>query len=151
MGESTRGLRQQISEIEQAATAITQMSAAVNEVASNAVSTSELSQESDEEMRGCHKQVLEIVGLIHTLTREVSSASGQANELSEQARGISKVLEVIRGITEQTNLLALNAAIVAARAGPEAHRTPFLAEFTGGCLPSNILLPPRAGALPAGL
>ncbi|WP_027611883.1 methyl-accepting chemotaxis protein [Pseudomonas sp. URIL14HWK12:I6] len=117
MSESNRGLRQQNSEIEQAAAAINQMSAAVDEVASNAVSTSELSQESDEEMRNGHRQVSEIVGLIQTLTQEVSSASAQANELSDQARGISRVMEVIRGIAEQTNLLALNAAIEAARAG----------------------------------
>lgn len=117
MSESNRGLRQQSGEIEQAAAAITQMSAAVDEVASNAVSTSKLSQESDEEMRNGHKQVSEIVGLIQTLTLEVSSASAQANELSDQARGISRVMEVIRGIAEQTNLLALNAAIEAARAG----------------------------------
>ena len=37
--------------------------------------------------------------------------------LAEQAKGIGKVLDVIRTIAEQTNLLALNAAIEAARAG----------------------------------
>jgi methyl-accepting chemotaxis protein len=117
MGDSTRGLQLQSNEIEQAANAITQMSIAVDEVASNAVSTSELSQASDVEMRNGHKQVSEIVSLIQALARDVSSASVQAFGLSEQARGIGKVSEVISSIAEQTNLLALNAAIEAARAG----------------------------------
>lgn len=117
MGDSTSGLQQQRNEIEQAATAITQMSSAVDEVASNAVSTSELSRESDVEMRNGHQQVCEIVALIQALAQEVSRASAQADVLSEQARGIGKVLEVIHNVAEQTNLLALNAAIEAARAG----------------------------------
>lgn len=117
MGSSTSGLQQQRNEIELAATAITQMSSAVDEVASNAVSTSELSQESDVEMRNGHKQVSEIVNLIQALAQEVSSATVQASDLSEQAHNIGKVLEVIRSIAAQTNLLALNAAIEAARAG----------------------------------
>lgn len=117
MENSTSGLLQQRNEIEQAATAITQMSSAVDEVASNAVLTSELSRESDVDMRNGHQQVTEIVTLIQALAQEVSSASIQADVLSEQARGIGKVLEVIHNVAEQTNLLALNAAIEAARAG----------------------------------
>ncbi len=114
MDESTRGLQQQSEEIEQAATAITQMSSAVDEVAGNAVSTSELSRESDEEMRNGHSQV---ATQIQVLAEGITRSSGQASGLSDQVRDISMVMEVIRGIAEQTNLLALNAAIEAARAG----------------------------------
>ncbi|EPM0508138.1 methyl-accepting chemotaxis protein [Pseudomonas putida] len=117
MDESTRGLQQQSEEIEQAATAITQMSSAVDEVAGNAVSTSELSRESDEEMRNGHSQVANIVDQIQVLAEGITRSSGQASGLSDQVRDISMVMEVIRGIAEQTNLLALNAAIEAARAG----------------------------------
>ncbi len=56
-----------------------------------------------------------------TITREAvaqtETASGNVNSLGEAAREITRVTEVITGISEQTNLLALNATIEAARAG----------------------------------
>ncbi|MFJ3484157.1 methyl-accepting chemotaxis protein [Pseudomonas sp. NPDC090202] len=117
MEQSTRSLQAQNDEIELAATAVTQMSTAVDEVASNAVSTSEASKASDADSQHGHRQVTETIESIQGLVGEVMNASTQAQGLATQAQDISKVLEVIRGIAGQTNLLALNAAIEAARAG----------------------------------
>lgn len=115
--DSTRGLHQQNHEIEQAATAVNEMTAAVDEVARNAVATSEASRESDTISQHGRKQVIKTVESIGLLAGDVTTTAAQVEQLAGQVRSISKVLDVIRSIAEQTNLLALNAAIEAARAG----------------------------------
>ncbi|PWY45618.1 methyl-accepting chemotaxis protein [Pseudomonas sp. RW405] len=115
--DSTRGLHQQNQEIEQAATAVNEMSTAVEEVASNAVATSEASRESDTTTQRGRQQVIQTVDSIGLLATDVTTTAGEVEQLAVQVRDISKVLDVIRSIAEQTNLLALNAAIEAARAG----------------------------------
>ncbi|RON74300.1 methyl-accepting chemotaxis protein [Pseudomonas chlororaphis] len=115
--DATRGLHQQSQEIEQAATAVNQMTAAVEEVASNAVATSEASRQSDLIAQHGREQVRQTVQSIESLADGVTANASQVEELAQKVYGISKVLDVIRSVAEQTNLLALNAAIEAARAG----------------------------------
>lgn len=115
--DSTRGLHQQNHEIEQAATAVNEMTTAVDEVARNAVATSEASRESDETAQHGRQQVIRTVDSIGMLADDVTQTATEVERLAGQVRDISKVLDVIRSIAEQTNLLALNAAIEAARAG----------------------------------
>ncbi len=115
--DATRGLHQQNQEIEQAATAVNQMTAAVEEVASNAVATSQASRESDRIAQQGREQVHQTVVSIEALATDVTDNVTQVEDLAQKVYGISKVLDVIRSIAEQTNLLALNAAIEAARAG----------------------------------
>ncbi|MGE8189006.1 methyl-accepting chemotaxis protein [Pseudomonas sp. NPDC086278] len=117
MQRSNTDLQTQNSEIEMAATAVTEMSQAVDDVTRNAVTTSE---ESKASLRAAQQGQLELsqtVSSIVELTESVDNASQQAQLLATHTLEITKVLDVIRSVSEQTNLLALNAAIEAARAG----------------------------------
>ena len=115
--DSTQGLQQQNNEIEQAATAVNEMTTAVEEVARNAVSTSDATRQSSESAHLGQERVSETANAISALASEVQHTGELVQSLANQSQDIGKVLEVIRAIAEQTNLLALNAAIEAARAG----------------------------------
>ncbi|WP_460070330.1 methyl-accepting chemotaxis protein [Pseudomonas sp. H2_E05] len=115
--QSSRSLQKQTAEIEQAATAVNEMTSAADEVARNAVSTSESTRLSNETAREGQHRVGETVSAIQALSTNIGETSTLVQNLAEQSRDIGKVLDVIRSIAEQTNLLALNAAIEAARAG----------------------------------
>ncbi|KPX64899.1 Histidine kinase, HAMP region: chemotaxis sensory transducer [Pseudomonas syringae pv. lapsa] len=117
--ESSRGLLRQNNEIDQAATAVNQMTAAVDEVARNAAAASDAAKASDQSTRTGAARVTSTVDAIEKLSKTVQSTSVDVERLAVQSKDISKVLEVIRTIAEQTNLLALNAAIEAARAGEQ--------------------------------
>jgi len=115
--DSTQGLQQQNNEIEQAATAVNEMTIAVEEVARNAVSTSDATRQSSESAHLGQERVSETASAISALATDVQHTGELVRSLANQSQDIGKVLDVIRAIAEQTNLLALNAAIEAARAG----------------------------------
>ena len=117
--ESNRGLTRQNDEIQQAATAVNEMTAAVEEVARHAVSTSEASKAATEDAAHGRSQVDHTLIGISTMVEEITESTQTVTELAGHIREVSKVLDVIRSIAEQTNLLALNAAIEAARAGEQ--------------------------------
>ncbi|TWI58423.1 methyl-accepting chemotaxis protein [Pseudomonas duriflava] len=115
--DSAQGLHRQNDEIQMAATAVNQMSSAVEQVAHNAITTSEASKSSATSAREGQERVLETVSSIEQMSHEVQTTAHLVGDLASQSRDIGKVLDVIRGLADQTNLLALNAAIEAARAG----------------------------------
>ncbi|MFR0675183.1 methyl-accepting chemotaxis protein [Enterobacterales bacterium AW_CKDN230030176-1A_HGKHYDSX7] len=117
--DSSRGLLRQNDEIQQAATAVTEMTSAVEEVARNAMSTSEASRGASAQAGEGLGQARHAVSAVDDATREIDTSTTIVEQLATQLRDIGKVLDVIRGIAEQTNLLALNAAIEAARAGEQ--------------------------------
>ena len=117
--ESSRGLIRQNDEIQQAATAVTEMTAAVEEVARNAASTSQASEQTSRSAAQGRDEVRNAVASVSSMADEIAQSTGKVEVLASRVEEISKTLEVIRAIAEQTNLLALNAAIEAARAGEQ--------------------------------
>src|SRR5690606_30017934 len=115
--DTARGIARQDDEVQQAATAVTEMSTAVDEVAGNATRTSTASSEAEEEARAGLRQVAATRESIERLGGRLGEAAVTVERLAAEAESIGQVLEVIQGIADQTNLLALNAAIEAARAG----------------------------------
>ncbi|WP_330211939.1 methyl-accepting chemotaxis protein [Pseudomonas sp. Z18(2022)] len=115
--DANKGMLRQYKEVEMAATAVTEMSAAVEEVARNASAASEAANRSNSAALAGRARVDETVQAISLMVANVEDASIEVQGLAVMAADISKVLDVIRAIAEQTNLLALNAAIEAARAG----------------------------------
>ena len=116
---SSININQQKQELEMVATAVTEMTAAVQEVSQ---STSNAAQAANDAATMSHKGALTItdaIGIIDSLDTQISNASSSILQLKSDSENIGGVLDVIRGIAEQTNLLALNAAIEAARAGEQ--------------------------------
>lgn len=110
---------EQQAETDQIATAVNQMVASIQEVASNAQHAADAAGRADTETASGQRLVAHTSQSITALEGEIRQAAQVIHELEGQSNEISKVLDVIRGIAEQTNLLALNAAIEAARAGEQ--------------------------------
>ncbi|MDO6654248.1 methyl-accepting chemotaxis protein, partial [Colwellia sp. 1_MG-2023] len=117
---STNGnVENQRQETIQAATAVHEMAAATQEIATNAANAASSAQEADTEAMTGQRIVEETIAAISALSDNIDGASEVVNQLSTDADEIGNVLNVIKAIADQTNLLALNAAIEAARAGEQ--------------------------------
>jgi methyl-accepting chemotaxis protein len=115
--ESSNSLQKQHTDLDQAAAALTDMTRAFQEVASNAALAAEASVDGEEQSRAGQASVNSIVTAITGLNSETEATADVMTSLAGQLGKIGTVLDVIRAIAEQTNLLALNAAIESARAG----------------------------------
>nr|WP_158002039.1 methyl-accepting chemotaxis protein [Pseudomonas fluorescens] len=115
--ESRVRLNSQASEVDQVATASTEMAATAQEVARSTASAADAAQDSNLAGTQADRIIVNASQTIQKLSNGMSQNMSQVKALADSSTKISSVLEVIRGIAEQTNLLALNAAIEAARAG----------------------------------
>lgn len=98
-------------------TAINEMGATVNEIASNAAQAAVTAREADTESAEGQQVVTRARDTINQLSKDVGQVGEVIESLATHTKSIGGILDVIRAISEQTNLLALNAAIEAARAG----------------------------------
>ena len=115
--ETLNGVLTQQTETDMVATAMNEMNATVQEVASNASRTAEASHDAKSEATNGALVSTNALGGIAMLMMEIEAAGGVIQKLDADSANIGMVLDVIKSIAEQTNLLALNAAIEAARAG----------------------------------
>lgn len=111
------GIHIQNEEMQMAATAVTEMSAAIDEVAGNATRTSTASSNAKQYVDEGQKKVISTRDTIDHLSHRLEQTTIAVFRLADEVTNIGKVSDVIGSIAEQTNLLALNAAIEAARAG----------------------------------
>ena len=120
IAEHTRtGIVDQQHEIQQVATAVTEMAQTAQEVSRNAGEASKATDQADHESQNGQRVVKENMGAITSLAEEIEDARAVIQTLSDEVQKIASASQDIRSIAEQTNLLALNAAIEAARAGEQ--------------------------------
>lgn len=109
----------QSQQTEQIATAINEVTYAVQDVAKHAEQASaEVSQATEQAAAG-QANIDNSLRQTDQLSATIAQAVNVMQKLAEESSQVGRVLDVIRSIAEQTNLLALNAAIEAARAGEQ--------------------------------
>ncbi|MCH8538317.1 MAG: methyl-accepting chemotaxis protein [Alkalimonas sp.] len=115
--QSTANLHTQSEELEQAATAVNELTAAIENVAQSAAETSRESDAAGAASKQGQQKVMQTMHTLKTLVTGIENSLSGVESLAGRVKDIGSLLDVIRAIAEQTNLLALNAAIEAARAG----------------------------------
>jgi methyl-accepting chemotaxis protein len=101
------------------ATAMTEMSHSVQEVANSAQSSLEKVHQVESASESGRQIMSSNITTINQLEERLTESVEAVSELQKMSSQIGSILDVIRNIAEQTNLLALNAAIEAARAGEQ--------------------------------
>lgn len=126
--QSEQSLHVQNDELQQAVTAIHQMTTSITEVAGSASSVSVSAADANQDCQQELQRIVQTVNTVSGLVEQVDEGNCNVVQLAEQVREISTLLDVIRGVADQTNLLALNAAIEAARAGESGRGFAVVAE-----------------------
>ncbi|MCC5811450.1 MAG: methyl-accepting chemotaxis protein [Ectothiorhodospiraceae bacterium] len=126
--ETDQGVQKQSAQVNDAATAMNEMTATVEEVARNTSATADVVRETSEQAEDGRNVVGSTVATIGRLADEVQNATQVIQALKEDSDNIGEILQVIHAVADQTNLLALNAAIAAAGAGENGRGFAVVAE-----------------------
>ena len=111
------GTAQQRDQLQETASAMTQMNASITEINGNAGNAAQLSQQAMEQAKSGEALVEKMLLSMKQLEAQSLEIQTGMSDLQKHADGVGHVISVISDIADQTNLLALNAAIEAARAG----------------------------------
>ncbi len=114
-----QALAQALGDAQAIESAVTELTGAVEEVASSSAQAAASSRQANKGADEGKLVMTEALGSMDLLSGELSNARQAMQQLDAHIESIGGVLDVIRGIAEQTNMLALNAAIEAARAGDQ--------------------------------
>jgi len=117
MSETKESAQEEFNEIDQLATAMSEMTSTVQTVAGHAQSASSLTENASNQAETGQRFVQDTVLKISELSKDIAASAQAVNDVEDSVGSIGSVVGTIQGISEQTNLLALNAAIEAARAG----------------------------------
>ena len=99
--------------------AVNELTVAIQEVARNTGNTAQNAKNANQITDQGQERIHLAVERVQGLSSRISQTADIMVRLEGEAKNVTSVIDVIRGIAEQTNLLALNAAIEAARAGEQ--------------------------------
>lgn len=119
MEQNSTALASQQEETQKIATAVSEMTGAIQSIAQNAEQAADSAKQAQSSVKESSSVSQRTQDSMQQLGGKINQASEAISNLAEESDNIGSVLDVIRGIAEQTNLLALNAAIEAARAGEQ--------------------------------
>lgn len=114
-----RAADEQCQAITTVVTAVNELSMAIQEVARNTSNTAQSTKEASSITEQGQQRIGLAVNHVEHLSTHVTQTAQTIVSLEDEAKNVTSVIDVIRGVAEQTNLLALNAAIEAARAGEQ--------------------------------
>ncbi|WP_133160186.1 methyl-accepting chemotaxis protein, partial [Vibrio cyclitrophicus] len=113
MSQTEGNAQQELSQMEQIATAINELSSTANEVSHNAASAENAATGATSNVKEGGVSLDASDDISRKVEDSIEETSNIVNQLQEYSVEIGTVIEVINSISEQTNLLALNAAIEA--------------------------------------